>query len=414
MAIGADGAQRDDQPMPGRRAAWRERAVTLVRRRLCPPAVTLFLCLFAAQSALLVLSPILATVARDLGVSTVAVGQLRAVSGGVAAAVAIALSVAPRRPGMRSLLTWGLVLMLASCLASAAAPTFGLLIAAQAPLAVGLALVLSGGVAAARRWVSDRRERTRTLSWALVGQPAAWIVGMPLAGAVGQWNWRLAWLVLPVAASALALGAVRVRSRDPADVHTGPSVWREPGVGVWAAGELFAYAGWAGTLIFAGALFVGAYGVSTVMAGVLLAVTAAAYLPGNFLARRWADRSARPLVAALALALAAGVATFGAVRPSLAWSAVLFAVLGFLGGARTLVGSALGLSAGRADALQAMSVRTTAVQMGYLLGAAVGGAGLAIAGWPGLGAGLAALFLLAVVPHLGVWRLRRGRSAAVP
>lgn len=386
-------------------------ALSLIRRRVCPPSVTLFVCLFAAQAGLLVLSPILTAVADDLDVSTVAVGQLRAVSGAVAAAIAIVLSIVPRRPGMRSLLSWGLLLMLGASLASAAAPTFELLVAAQVPLAVGLAFVLSGGVAAAGRWTSGSGERTRVLSWALVGQPAAWIIGMPLAGVVGDRNWRLAWLVLPAVASALAVAAVRIRPRDGADSYTGPAVWRQPGVGSWAVGELFAYAGWAGTLVFAGALFVDAYQVSSATAGFLLAAAAVAYLPGNFIARRWADHAARPVVVAFALALAACAAVFGAVRPSLAWSAVVFALMGFLAGGRTLVGSALGLKAGRADALRAMSVRTTAVQLGYLLGAALGGIGLAIAGWSGLGLALTALFMIAVIPHsLALSRARFGRQ----
>ena len=48
----------------------------------------------------------------------------------------------------------------------------------------------------------------RTLSWAVVGQPAAWIVGMPLVGLVGAGSWRLGWIALPLAASLVAALAV--------------------------------------------------------------------------------------------------------------------------------------------------------------------------------------------------------------
>ena len=45
------------------------------------PRVVLFAALFASQAGLLVLSPILPELARELGVSTAAAGQLRTVSG---------------------------------------------------------------------------------------------------------------------------------------------------------------------------------------------------------------------------------------------------------------------------------------------------------------------------------------------
>ena len=46
-------------------------------RRLGHASAVLFACLFASQSALLVLSPILVDVAREFGVSAAAAGQLR-------------------------------------------------------------------------------------------------------------------------------------------------------------------------------------------------------------------------------------------------------------------------------------------------------------------------------------------------
>ena len=53
----------------------------------------LFLCLFASQAGMLVLSPILPDIAREFGVSTAAAGQLRAISGATGGLVAIALAV---------------------------------------------------------------------------------------------------------------------------------------------------------------------------------------------------------------------------------------------------------------------------------------------------------------------------------
>ena len=54
----------------------------------------------------------------------------------------------------------------------------------------------------------------------------------------------------------------------------------------WLASELLANAAWAGTLVYAGALFVESYGTSTGLTGCLLAVAAGAYVAGNLTCRR--------------------------------------------------------------------------------------------------------------------------------
>ena len=61
----------------------------------------LFLCLFVSQAAMLVLSPVLPEVARDLGVSTATAGQLRSLSGLTGGVTAVLLALAPRRAGLR-------------------------------------------------------------------------------------------------------------------------------------------------------------------------------------------------------------------------------------------------------------------------------------------------------------------------
>lgn len=370
-------------------------------RRELPPTPVLFLSLFASQGALLVLTPILPSVASDLGVSTATAGQLRAVSGLAAGFTALALGPLARRFGLRDLLTAGLLGLALGSLASAVAPTFPALVAAQVAVGAGVAVVLSAGVAAAGQWPSEP-SRPRTLSWTLAGQPTAWIIGMPLAGAMAGLDWRFAWLALPFASALVALLAVRSRPADaPSPLGIGiRAVLHEPRVARWAVGEFLAYSAWTGTLVFSGALFVESYGATPRVVGLLLAIGAAAYVPGGFLARRWSVRQGRGPLVVLALAMAAGVAVFGAVRPALLPSAGVFAALAFLGGARTMVGSAYGLAAAPTARVAAMSVRAAALQFGYLLGAVVGGVALNAGGYATLGFVLAALLFLAAVPHL--------------
>jgi predicted MFS family arabinose efflux permease len=370
-------------------------------RAAVPPAPALFLSLFAAQAALVVVAPILPRIAADLGVSTATAGMLRSASGLAAGLTALAMGPLARRFGLRDLLLAGLGGLAAGSVAGAAAPTFPALVAAQVVVGASLAVVIAAGVAAAAAWAPEDG-RARVLSWALAGQPSAWIFALPVVGVLAGLGWRWALLVVPVAAAATASAAVATRPRDDAaGPGGGLAVLRNrPGAGRWALGELLAYSAWTGTLVFAGSLFVESESASPAVAGLLLAAGAAAYIPGNLLARRWTGPGARRAIVALALLAAATVAVFGSVRPGLAASAVAFAVLSFLGGARTLVGSAYGLKIAPDARMAVTRVRAATLQFGYLVGTAVGGLALAAAGWAGMGLAMGAMFALAAVPHL--------------
>src|SRR5262245_19450680 len=150
-----------------------------------------FASLFAAQAGLMTLSPILARVARDFGVSTATAGQLRtlaAVFGGIAA---VAVVLVGRRLVLRRLLLAGNGLLVLGSVASAAAPSFATLAAAQLVIGAATGLLVAGGLAAAAAWAPAER-RARTLAWASLGQPASWVIGMPLIGLAADLGWRYA------------------------------------------------------------------------------------------------------------------------------------------------------------------------------------------------------------------------------
>ncbi|MDP8977384.1 MAG: hypothetical protein M3N17_02175 [Actinomycetota bacterium] len=99
--------------------------VARLYRSASTPSFVLFLCLFTAQAALLVLSPILPQVADEFGVSTGTAGQLRAASGLTAGIGALLLSSVSRGVSLRRLLLAGLGLLAAGALWSAVAGSFG-------------------------------------------------------------------------------------------------------------------------------------------------------------------------------------------------------------------------------------------------------------------------------------------------
>jgi predicted MFS family arabinose efflux permease len=362
--------------------------------------VALFLCLFAGQAGTIALSPVLAEVARDLDVSTATAGQLRTVAGLVAAVTALALGRLGGQIGLRRQLLAGSILLAFGSLASAAAPGVGALAAAQVPVGAGIGIVTTAGTLAAAEWV-PRERRAATLSWALNGQPAAWVVGMPLLGAAGDWSWRFAWLVFPLAAALLAGGAVAVGRRSTPPARTNPVRLRAAlgahGMRRWLAAEVLANSAWAGTLVYAGALLVESYGASGALTGVALALGASAYVAGNLAVRRFAGHDPRRPLAVLALALAAATILLGSFRPSLIGSAAFFAAAAFAAGGRTFVSSSFGLAAPPELRPGAMAMRAASMQFGYFAGSVTAGSALALGGYPALGGAVGALLVLAAL-----------------
>lgn len=363
-------------------------------------SIALFLALFASQSSLIALSPVLTDVARDLDVSTAAAGQLRTLTGLAAGSTALALAHLARRLGLRSLMLAGTGLVSAGSVVSSVAPTLAVLALAQMTVGVGVAVLLTSATTAAAEWVPVEH-RARALSWALIGQPAAWIVGMPLIGALGELSWRLGLLAMPLLGSLLAAFALAGRPATPPverEVGLRAALSQAP-VARWATAELLASAGWTGTLVYSGALFSQSYGTSPLVTGLVLAGVAGAFVAGNLAFRSLVGADDRRLIIRLSVALALLLPLFGAVRPGLAVSAALMAATAFLAAGRMLVGNAFGLTTAPDQRLAVMSVRAAANQFGYFLGAALAGTALATAGYPGLGLALGGLFGVAVLPH---------------
>ena len=363
--------------------------------------VTLLAALAASQAALVVLNPLLPDVAGDLGVSVATAGQLRTVSGLAAGLAALTSGLWATRLGLRELLLGGVTILALGSLVSAVAPDFPVLVVAQVCAGFGIGISYSAAVAATAEW-STAVDRSRVLAIALLGPPLAWIVGMPLVGIIGEISWRLAWLVVPVCMGAAAVVLLLLRpATPPAAARAGlRTIFTHPGVVRWSSGELLAFSGWAGALVYVGALLVDSYGLSVAATGIALGFGALVYVPGNLLFRRWVDAYSRRLLVALAVSAAVTVVVLYAVRPAVWFTVAAFAVLSFIAGGRTLAGSARGLGLAPELRLGVTGVRTAALQSGYFVGAAVGGAALAGSGYSLVGLAFAALFVGAAIPHL--------------
>jgi DHA1 family inner membrane transport protein len=388
------------------------------RRRLrlaASPAVLLFMCVFTSQAAVLVLSPILVDVARDLDVSTAVAGQLRVFAAPVALLAAVLVARSAGQVPLRTLLCAGAALVGVGSVASAAAPSFVVLALAQVPLWIGVAVLVAGGVGAAGSW-SAPEARTRVVARALAGAPAAWIVGMPLIGLVAAGSWRLAFLAVPLPA-AVATGALVIASR-PASEGRRPDaslarLLRQPGARPWALSEFLAMSAWAGTLVFSGALFIEEYGASARLTGVLLAAVALAYLGGNALGGRIHHECLRRALARGNVAAAGSVALTWLLTPNVVVTLALFSFAAAVVAARTVVGTGYGFTLAGERKLEVGAARAAITHAAYLAGSFVGGAGLALGGYSAVGVSFGALFLGATIPYLYAWNARCARPGAL-
>jgi predicted MFS family arabinose efflux permease len=212
--------------------------------------------------------------------------------------------------------------------------------------------------------------------------------------------------VLPLG-SALVAGAVVARRRDERGPTTSPpplrAVFADRAIARWLASECFANTAWAGTLVYAGALFVESYGASTGLTGLVLALGAGAYVSGNLAGRRLVGGESRKLLVVLSGTLALVTALFGACRLSLPASAAIFATAAFAAGIRTLLSSAYGLAAAPETRASVLGIRAATMQLGYVTGSALAGIALAAGGYEALGAMIGAHFVLAALVLLP-WR----------
>lgn len=367
---------------------------TVPRVMRSAPLVPLFVALLAAQSGLLVLGPVLPDVAAEFGISTAAAGQLRAVSGAAGAVAGVVTAVWGRRLDLGVVVRAGLALLLAGGVLSAAAPSLAVLAGAQAAVGAGVGIAVAAAMAAASAW-SEPEGRARAVAAVALGQPVAWIVGQPLAGVLGTLGWRWVWLAGPVLAAAIALMVMPKVGEPPApseaDATRGPG-----GLRWWVAGELAAFTAWAGLLVFVATLIRVRHEVSPATAGLVLGACSAAYLPAGIWAGRLTPTGRRRAVPALAGACAVLATALGFADGPLPLTVAIFTALVAAAAARQVASSVDGLALS-AHPLAAMGLRASCMQVGYLAGAAAGGAALAVAGPAGLGVWAAGAFALSTV-----------------
>jgi predicted MFS family arabinose efflux permease len=366
-------------------------ALTAVTEPARPRVAPLALAAMASQALLVVLAPTIVAISADLGGSVAEVGQARSITAGVAILTAVAIAAKVDDLGVPRLLGLGAALAVTACAAVAASPTLATFLAAHALVGPAVACLLSASFAGVAAFPRDRR--ASAIGHVAGANALAWIVVNPLVGVATDWaGWRAA----QAAPAAIAVAAL-LASRAAAPAPGGGAL---PGLRTlvavvstrrWIGAELLAYAAWTGLLTFAGAFFIERLGVREAVAGWLLSAAAVAYFTASTRSGGLAARlSLRRLAVGSALVMAALLPVQLSVNGSVPLAVGVFCLIGLAAGIRTPASGSLGLEQLPDHPGAMMAARTAATQLGYLLGAAVGGVLIAGPGYGTLGLVLAA------------------------
>lgn len=365
-----------------------------------PPLV---LATMASQALLVVLAPTIVAIAADLGATVAAVGQARAITAGIAIAASAVIASRIDAVGVSRLLGLGAGLAIVACGAVAASPSLAVFLASHLLIGLAFACLLSAGFAGVAAFSPDRR------AWAIgyvAGANAlAWVVVNPVVGLVTDWlSWRAAQAVpAAIALAALLLAGTAMPAAGGSTAPRLRTLLSLRSARRWIGAELIAYGGWTALLTFIGAFFIERLGVREAAVGWFLAAGATAYFVaatrGGSLAD-WMPR--RHLVAASALSMAVLVVLLLNLTGSVAVAVGVFCLTGLAAGVRTPASSGLGLEQLPDHPGAMMAARTAATQLGYLIGAVIGGAVIAGPGYGTLGVvlaigiGVSALLILRV------------------
>lgn len=146
---------------------------------------------FSAVYSGVVMSPVLEQMAREFGITTGTAGLVVAAYGAPGIAVAVLAGPYSDRIGRKPFLVVGPLVMGLATLAAAAAPSFGLIVAARIAAGVGSAVIFPNSNATVAD-VFPFRERGRAIGAVIGMNTMASVIGVPVAGIVAEaTSWRV-------------------------------------------------------------------------------------------------------------------------------------------------------------------------------------------------------------------------------
>ncbi|RRS01396.1 MFS transporter [Glycomyces terrestris] len=409
--------------------------MTALRQDTAPPSearlwAELWPLLLASAVSLLpftVYSTFLVPIARDAGGDVAAVGALRGLGGITALAVGVTAAPLLERFAKRRVGAVALGILAAGSL-TALHGSFPALVVFCAAIGSSTALLTPALLAAAADRYDDAATSGRAATLVSATQALAAVAAGPVIGVVAaQTGWRGALVMTAALATVLAIGfALRP---DP-HRHTGGSE-RPPGYRdafrqiagrrillALISAASFRTAALMGCLAYMAAWYDHAFGLDAALFTLVWTVSGLSFFLGNYFGGRWIGRTEDPHQVALALLGGVLAATAGLVllfaAPSLV-PAIAGTALQSAGHAVTAAAiTALIVRRGGPVRSAALSVNAAGMSLGTFAGASLGGAGLALFGYPGIAGALVLPLLAATAIAVAIWRAVSPSRSADP
>lgn len=354
-------------------------------------------------------STFLVPISRDAGGDVAAVGALRGLGGITSLAVGVAAAPLLGRFAKRRVSAVALAVLAAGSLA-ALHGSFPALVVFCAAIGTATALLFPALLAAAADRYEDAATSGRAATLVSATQALAAVAAGPVIGVVAaQTGWRGALVMTATIATVLAIGfALRPDGELPSGRPERSTSYfdafrqlagRRILLALIAAAS-FRTAALMGCLAYMAAWYDHAFGLDATVFTLVWTVSGLSFFLGNYFGGRWIGRTADQHHVAVVLLIGVLTATAGLAllfaAPSLA-PAVAGTALQSAGHAVTAAAiTALIIRRGGPVRSAALSVNAAAMSLGTFAGASLGGAGLALFGYPGIAIALALPLIAAI------------------
>ncbi|MCH7736994.1 MAG: MFS transporter [Chloroflexi bacterium] len=367
--------------------------------------------MFLVQNVSLMLAPLLVELAAEFDVSVAAAGQLAAATFGAWAVSVISVGPISDSFGRRPVAVAGLTLLSISVLASAFAPTFGVLLGLRVMTGLSGGLIPPNSMAAVADVVAPAK-RARAFGLLMAFAALSGVIGVPMVAVVASaGGWRVPFLVI---GSLLLICAVLhwfwypKSQRPEAGSFSFISRYKQmAGIGLFRtalAANFLQRVAFYGTFSYLAAFLISEHGFSVGATAAPLSIVGVGVVVGSFMAGSVVASKRRAQVVA-GCAIAGGLASLVLFSFDItAWGAVGVALIGitfisvgwptFLAISTEISGSSQATAVGMLGASN---------QLGGVGGAALGGAVLALGGFSAVGfLCLGVALVSAVVLQLGM------------
>jgi predicted MFS family arabinose efflux permease len=381
------------------------------------------LCAASAISVLnaLALSPFLAEMSDDLGISVALLGQSLTVSGLLGAGIGLFVGPAAERIGYRRVLLAGTVALLLSNVGTALAPSFELLLLTQLANGISGATISPMAFAFAGA-LYDAEMRRHAISRIYAVAAGVEVVGLPALAALGDvtsWRWSFAAMgsfsivlyVLAAVALPRLTGNPQTQINLRAIARAYAPIVRFKPVALLYVAQFLRGICWTGMLAYVGAFIDDELGYSLRAAGLVWTVLGAGFLAGSLLVGgrlRLLDARRTFIVTTALLGAFIGLTFWW--QAGIALTFALLFIVSTAGGAAEVTAATVISAETPAPQGPTMSLHSSTLRFGTATGALVGGALLAIGGYGVMSAGLP---LFAVAAIAATWFSGRPVRATV-